>query len=167
MLIAEGMTELEKLSDEIEHFKAIEPAYHNVVNDCNAARAAYIEASKEFADALNVVYEVEAKEDALEVLASKFIYTDGDEWYDTMETVDLINEINTKIAVLEEELAEIQANMEMNYVSDEYNMAVYANIMAKIEKLQSKIEVYSALADFYWAQIQEAIGSSTAEPVVE
>lgn len=166
-LIAEGMTELEKLSDEIEHFKAIEPAYHNVVNDCNAARAAYIEASKEFADALNVVYEVEAKEDALEVLASKFIYTDGDEWYDTMETVDLINEINTKIAVLEEELAEIQANMEMNYVSDEYNMAVYANIMAKIEKLQSKIEVYSALADFYWAQIQEAIGSSTAEPVVE
>ena len=39
--------------------------------------------------------------------------------------------------------------------------------MPKIEKLQSKIEVYSALADFYWAQIQEAIGSSTAEPVVE
>lgn len=160
---AEAEAEIAKIEDVIEHYKAIEPAYTSWLKGRAAARTAYIEARKESIDAQNVEAEVEAKADALRTLISKYIYTDGDDWYDTSETIDIINEINAEIAAAEEELAEIQADMAMNYVSDEYNITVYANIMAKIEKLESKIEVYSALAEFYWAQIEEAMGGANVE----
>ena len=160
---AEAEAEIAKIEDVIEHYKAIEPVYNSWLVDRSAARTAYIEAYKEYIDAQNVEAEVEAKADALRTLISKYIYTDGDDWYDTLETIDIINEINAEIAAAEEELAEIQADMEMNYVSDEYNITVYANILAKIEKLESKIEVYSALAEFYWAQIEEAMGGANVE----
>ena len=160
---ADAEAELANMKEVIEHYKAIEPVYNSWLVDRSAARTAYIEARKESIDAQNVEAEVEAKADALRTLISKYIYTDGDDWYDTLETIDIINEINAEIAAAEEELAEIQADMEMNYVSDEYNITVYANILAKIEKLESKIEVYSALADFYWAQIEEAMGGANVE----
>ena len=160
---AEAEAEIAKIEDVIEHYKAIEPVYNSWLVDRSAARTAYIEARKESIDAQNVEAEVEVKADALRALISKYIYTDGDDWYDTLETIDIINEINAEIAEAEAELAEIQADMAMNYVSDEYNITVYANIMAKIKKLESKIEVYSALADFYWAQIEEAMGGANVE----
>ncbi len=154
---------LANMKEVIEHYKAIEPVYNSWLVDRSAARTASIEAYKEAIDARNVEAEVEAKADALRTLISKYIYTDGDYWYDTSETIGIINEINAEIAEAEAELAEIQADMAMNYVSDEYNITVYANIMAKIEKLESKIEVYSALAEFYWAQIEEAMGGANVE----
>ena len=154
---------LANMKEVIEHYKAIEPMYNSWLVDRSAARTAYYEAYKECIDAQNVEAEVEVKADALRTLISKYIYTDGDDWYNTLETIDIINEINAEIAEAEAELAEIQADMAMNYVSDEYNITVYANIMAKIKKLESKIEVYSALADFYWAQIEEAMSGESVE----
>lgn len=160
---ADAEAELANMKEVIEHYKAIEPMYNSWLVDRSAARTAYFEAYKEYIDAQNVEAEVEVKADALRTLISKYIYTDGDDWYDTLETIDIINEINAEIAEAEAELAEIQADMAMNYVSDEYNITVYANIMAKIKKLESKIEVYSALADFYWAQIEEAMSGESVE----
>ena len=118
---ADAEAELANMKEVIEHYKAIEPVYNSWLVDRSAARTAYIEARKESIDAQNVEAEVEAKADALRTLISKYIYTDGDDWYDTLETIDIINEINAEIAAAEEELAEIQADMAMNYVSDEYN----------------------------------------------
>ncbi len=160
--IAAAEAEINNLNGQIEHFIEIEPAYTNWLEGRKTAYDNYVEAYKEYIVLLDEYYQIKAELEAFNTIYGLAIYSDGTYIYDFEDVLAYIAYLNEEIAALSEELATIQADMEKNYIDENYNITVYAQVVAEINKLQSQIEVYGALAESYWAEIQELIGTEDA-----
>ena len=165
--VAENISKYESAKTDYMAFGArIEEVYDSIMEE-----------QKKIVDAEIAIEEASAMLEAIDYLENRVIYVDGDGDPYTMEDVEeYITYLQTgyyhgqKLFYLSindcyEMMAEIEAQIRKYFISDEVNIKVLAELEAKADALQKKIEVYSALMDMYSQKIDELTGGST--PAVE
>lgn len=166
--VAENISKYESAKADYMAFGArIEEVYDSIMEE-----------QKKIVDAEIAIEEASAMLEAIDYLENRVIYVDGEGDPYTMEDVeDLITYLQTgyyhgrkslyfiSINDCYEMIAEIEAQIRKYFISNEVNITVLAQLEAKADALQKKIEVYSALMDMYSQKIDELIGGNT--PAVE
>ncbi len=135
---------------EIEHYQTVaQPVYEEWLANRTSAEMSVDDAYKSYIDAVNDFYDIYVKIAALEEI---IIYMDANYNEYNMEDLDkLITEKTALLAQYKEELAQLIELLEMG----DYGMVNITKIQGEIAELEAKIEMYTALANSYWEELQD------------